>query len=71
MGDYYLLLNFLPVRVGVATVDALNMIALRACEIAHVFFKDSIIRCFCFFCLTGPSAFSFVRQLYPAEATVD
>lgn len=30
MGDYHLLLNFLPVRVGVATVDALNMIALRA-----------------------------------------
>ena len=34
----------------------------------HVFFKDSIIRCFCFFCLTGPSAFSFVRQLYPGRS---
>lgn len=30
MGDSHLLLNFLPVRVGVATVDALNMVALRA-----------------------------------------
>ena len=29
MGDSNLLLNFLPVRVGVATVDALNMVALR------------------------------------------
>jgi len=35
---------------------------------AHVFFKDSIIKCFCFFCLTGPSAFSFVRQLYPGRS---